>query len=99
MNSVLDLRPEDEDQVDPPPVHRVEGEAEVAAPVNDDPGEDSGVNSEVEEQEQRLAERKRKGKARDQGAIKPFAQRDLVSLAFAGDKVVQVCYFQNILPK
>jgi len=49
------------------------------------------VNSEVEEQERKLTEKKRKGKgkAKDQGAVKPFAQRDLVSLAFAGDKVVQ----------
>ena len=94
MNSVLDLRPEDEEREELPPVDKGKGKAGVEVPVNGDLGEDSGENSEVEEQERRFAEKKRKGKGKvkDQGAVKPFAQRDLVSLAFAGDKVVQVCF-------
>lgn len=103
MNSVLDLRPEDEDREELPPVDKGKGKAGVEVPVNGDLDEDSGENSEVEEQERRFAEKKRKGKGKvkDQGAVKPFAQRDLVSLAFAGDKVVQVCsvprYFTQIV--
>ncbi|KAF9650064.1 Utp14-domain-containing protein [Thelephora ganbajun] len=87
MNTVLNLRPEETDHADPPPVYK----AKVAAQLGVGSDEDSGVNSEVEEQERRLAEKKRKGrgKAKDQGIARPFAQRDLVSLAFAGDKVVQ----------
>ena len=93
VHNVLNLRPEDENQSEvPPPVYKRDGKAEADALVNGD-GEDLSSNSEVEEQEQRFAVRKRKGKgkAKDQSAVKPFAQRDLVSLAFAGDKVVQVC--------
>lgn len=95
LNGVLNLRSEDEGQEDPTPAYKGKDRAEVETLVNGDPGEGSDVNSEVEEQERRLAEKrgKRGGKARDQGAVKPFAQRDLVSLAFAGDKVVQVCPF------
>jgi hypothetical protein len=94
MNSVLNLRPGESEQADPPPVSKANDKAKAATQADVDSGEDSGVNSEVEEQEQRLTEKKRKGKgkARDQSAVKPFAQRDLVSLAFAGDKVVQVCF-------
>jgi len=89
VNTILNLRLEEPGQVNPPPVSGVE----VAAQADAGSDEDSGANSEVEEQELRLAEKKRKGKgkAKDQGGVKPFAQRDLVSLAFAGDKVVQVC--------
>lgn len=47
-----------------------------------DPSDDSDANSEVEAQERAL-EAKTKG-------LKPFQQRDLVALAFAGDDVVQV---------
>jgi len=92
MSSVLNLRPEEPEQADPHPTSKANGKAKVATQADVDSDEDSGVNSEVEEQEQRLTEKKRKGKgkARDQSAVKPFAQRDLVSLAFAGDKVVQV---------
>ena len=92
MNSVLNLRPGESRQLDLPPVSKTKGKAKVAAQADVDSDEDSELNSEVEEQEQRLAEktRKAKGKAKGQGAVKPFAQRDLVSLAFAGDKVVQV---------
>ena len=92
MNAILNLRPEELEQADPPPVLKAKGKAKVATEVDIDTGEDSGANSEVEEQERRLTEKKRgKGKVKEQGAVKPFAQRDLVSLAFAGDKVVQVC--------
>ena len=89
MNSVLNLRPGESRQLDLPPVSKTKGKAKVASQADVDSDEDSDVNSEVEEQEQRLAEKKRKAKG--QGPVKPFAQRDLVSLAFAGDKVVQVC--------
>lgn len=94
MSSVLNFRPGESEQMGPPPASKANGKAKVATQADVDSDEDSGVNSEVEEQEQRLSEKKRKGKgkARDQGAVKPFAQRDLVSLAFAGDKVVQVCF-------
>ena len=89
VNSILNLRPDESERTNPPPVSK----AKVAAQADVDSDGDSGANSEVEEQERRLTEKKRKGKgkAKDQGAVKPFAQRDLVSLAFAGDKVVQVC--------
>jgi hypothetical protein len=92
MNAILNLRPEESEQTDPPPVSKAKGKAKVAPEADIDSGEDSGANSEVEEQERRLADKKKtgKGKAKEQGAVKPFAQRDLVSLAFAGDKVVQV---------
>lgn len=101
MTNVLNLRPEDEDQEDPPSVYQGKGKAEVAAPAEADSDDDSGVNSEVEEQERRFIGKKRKGKGKDggQGAVKPFAQRDLVSLAFAGDKVVQVCYLPKYFTK
>jgi len=94
MSSVLNLRPGESEQADPHPTSKANGKSKVATQADVDSDEDSGVNSEVEEQEQRLTEKKRKGKgkARDQSAVKPFAQRDLVSLAFAGDKVVQVCF-------
>ena len=90
VKTILNLRPGEPEQVNPLPVSGVE----VAAQADADSDEDSDANSEVEEQEQRLAEKKRKGKGKsqDQGGVKPFAQRDLVSLAFAGDKVVQVCF-------
>ena len=93
MSSVLNLRPGESEHIDPPLASKANGKAKVATQADIDSDEDLDVNSEVEEQEQRLIEKKRKGKgkARDQGAVKPFAQRDLVSLAFAGDKVVQVC--------
>lgn len=91
MSDVLNLRRGESGQTDPPPVSKANGEAKVATRADVDSDEGSGVNSEVEEQEQRLSKkRKGKGKAKVQGAVKPFAQRDLVSLAFAGDKVVQV---------
>lgn len=92
MSSVLNLRPGESEQADPHPTSKANGKAKVGTQADADSDEDSGVNSEVEEQEQRLTEKKRKGKgkARDQSAVMPFAQRDLVSLAFAGDKVVQV---------
>lgn len=47
--------------------------------------DDSDPNSEVEEQE-RLLDRKGKGKAK---GVKAFEQRDLVARAFAGDNVVR----------
>ena len=98
MTSVLNLQPEDGNQGDPPSVYEGKRKAEAVSQVNDDPDEDSGTNSEVEEQERRFSEkRKGKGKTRDRGAVKPFAQRDLVSLAFAGDKVVQVPFFPKRL--
>jgi U3 small nucleolar RNA-associated protein 14 len=89
IDNVLDLRPGDTREAEVPLLSKAKG---VVTQANGDSGEDSDINSEVEEQERRLAEKKRKGKgkAKDQGAVKPFAQRDLVSLAFAGDKVVQV---------
>jgi len=89
VNTILNLRPDEPEQANLPPVSGVE----VTIQADADSDEDSGANSEVEEQERRLTEKKRegKGKAKDQGGVKPFAQRDLVSLAFAGDKVVQVC--------
>ena len=92
MSRVLDLRPDDEDQEDPPFTHKEKGRGGAVASVNGGSDEDSDLNSEVEEQEQMFSEKKRKGKGkpRVQSAVKPFAQRDLVSLAFAGDKVVQV---------
>lgn len=91
-SNVLDLRQGEPEQTAHPPIPKVNGKVEVATQAGVDSDEDSGVNSEVEEQEQRLVEKKRKGKgkAKDQGGVKPFSQRDLVSLAFAGDKVVQV---------
>lgn len=94
MDAILNLRPEESEQTTPPPVPDSKGRAEAVAQADADSDQDSGVNSEVEEQERRLTEKKRKskGKAKDQGPIRPFAQRDLVSLAFAGDKVVQVCF-------
>lgn len=54
------------------------------APVDED---DSDRDSEVEAQEIALT---LKGKGKGNG-IKAFEQRDLISLAFAGDNVVQVC--------
>ncbi|CAL1694682.1 unnamed protein product [Somion occarium] len=51
----------------------------------DDGDDDSDVHSEVEEQE-RLLDRKGKGKA---NGVKAFEQRDLVARAFAGDNVVR----------
>lgn len=92
MSNVLDLGQGDPERAGHPPVPKVNGRVEVAAQAGADSDEDSGANSEVEEQEQRLIEKKRNGKskAKDQGGVKPFSQRDLVSLAFAGDKVVQV---------
>lgn len=54
--------------------------------------DDSDVNSEVEEQEKAL-EKKEKGKRGGSSGVKAFEQRDLVALAFAGDNVVQVCYY------
>lgn len=89
IDNVLNLRPGDTGKAEVPPLSKAKG---FFTQANDDSGEDSDINSEVEEQERMLAEKKRKGKgkATDQGAVKPFAQRDLVSLAFAGDKVVQV---------
>lgn len=91
MGDILNLRPEDAQGVYPPAVPGARG---VATRETTDSDEDSDANSEVEEQERKLAEKKRKwkGKAKDRGAVKPFTQRDLVSLAFAGDKVVQVCF-------
>ena len=88
VNTILNLRSEEPEQANPPPVSGVE----IAAQADADSDPDSGANSEVEEQERRLTEKKKrgKGKTKDQGGVKPFAQRDLVSLAFAGDKVVQV---------
>ncbi|KAL6304845.1 Utp14 protein-domain-containing protein [Sparassis latifolia] len=51
--------------------------------------EDSEVNSELEEQERNL-DRKGKGKGKVKAnRVQAFAQRDLVALAFAGDRVVQ----------
>lgn len=50
------------------------------------PADDSDVNSEVEEQERVLS---LKGTGKTKG-LKAFEQRDLVTLAFAGDNVVQV---------
>ena len=89
VNTILNLQREESEHANTPPVSG----AEVSALADADSDEDSGANSEVEEQEQRLTEkRKGKGKAKARGAVKPFAQRDLVSLAFAGDKVVQVCF-------
>ena len=90
VNTVLDLRPGESERANPPLVSGAETSA--LADANSD--EDSDANSEVEEQERRLTEKKKKGKgkAKGQTAVKPFAQRDLVSLAFAGDKVVQVCF-------
>ena len=92
MNAILNLRPEDSEQTTPPPVSNGKDKAKVVAQADVDSDEGSNANSEVEEQERRLTEKKRKGKgkAKDQGPVKPFAQRDLVSFAFAGDKVVQV---------
>ena len=92
MKSVLNLKPRESEQEDPPPISGVKGKAKVGAQADLGSDEGSSVNSEVEEQEQRLAEKKRKtkGKVKGQGIVRPFAQRDLVSLAFAGDKVVQV---------
>lgn len=90
MNNALNLRPGESEQTDLSPVSKAKGKAKAAAQADVDSDEDSGANSEVEEQEQRLIEKKRKAKG--QGPVKPFTQRDLVSLAFAGDKVVQV-YF------
>jgi len=97
VNTILNLRPEESEQANPPPTSG----AEVGAQADAGSDEDSGVNSEVEEQERRLAEKKRKGKgkSKDRGAVKPFAQRDLVSLAFAGDKVVQVCLLPRVALK
>jgi U3 small nucleolar RNA-associated protein 14 len=94
IDDVLNLRPEGVGQVELPPLSKAK---EAVTRANDGSCEDSDANSEVEEQERRLVEKRRKGKgkAKNQGAVRPFAQRDLVSLAFAGDKVVQV-YF---LPK
>ena len=94
MNTILNLRPEESEQANLPPVSKAMGKAKVATQTEVDSDEDSGVNSEVEEQERRLTEKKKKGKgkAKGQSIVKPFAQRDLVSLAFAGDKVVQVCF-------
>lgn len=94
MNTILNLQPEESEQVDLPSVSEVKGKAKVVTQTEADSDEDSGENSEVEDQERRLTEKKRKGKgkAKDQGVAKPFVQRDLVSLAFAGDKVVQVCF-------
>ena len=88
VNTVLDLRPGESERANPPPISGVE----VSALADANSDEDSDANSEVEEQERRLTEKKKKGKgkAKGQGAVRPFAQRDLVSLAFAGDKVVQV---------
>ena len=88
VDTILNLRSEESEQTNSPPVSTAKGAAQIVH----DSDEDSAVNSEVEEQERRLTEKRRKGKgkAKDQGAVKPFAQRDLVSLAFAGDKVVQV---------
>jgi U3 small nucleolar RNA-associated protein 14 len=93
MDDILNIQPEDGEQASLPPVAKAEGKAGAAVQVNDDSDGSSEVNSEAEEQERKLAAKKRKGKgkAKDQGTTKPFAQRDLVSLAFAGDKVVQVC--------
>lgn len=54
---------------------------------DDGDGDGSDLNSEVEEQE-RLLDRKGKGKAK--GGVRAFAQRDIVAQAFAGDNVVQV---------
>jgi U3 small nucleolar RNA-associated protein 14 len=51
------------------------------------PADDSDVNSEVEEQEKALSLKRKNEKK----GLKPFEQRDLVALAFAGDNVVQVC--------
>jgi U3 small nucleolar RNA-associated protein 14 len=49
-------------------------------------GDEDGVNSEVEAQEEALA---RKATARSKG-VKAFEQHDLVALAFAGDNIVEV---------
>lgn len=54
-------------------------------------GQDGEEEDEVEEQERALLAKKGKGKT------KAFEQRDLVALAFAGDNVVRVCYFPNLL--
>ena len=91
MSDILNLRPEDTQGVCPPAVPGARG---VATRESGDSDEDADANSEVEEQERKLVEKKRKGKGKvkDRGAVKPFTQRDLVSLAFAGDKVVQVCF-------
>ena len=92
VNSVLDLGQGEPERTGHLPISNANGKVEVAALAGADSDEDSSANSEVEEQEQRLIEKKRKGKgkAKDQGGVKPFSQRDLVSLAFAGDKVVRV---------
>lgn len=48
---------------------------------------DSDEQSEVDAQEERLHEKKGKGRKKD--AVKAFEQRDLVARAFAGDNVVR----------
>ena len=50
----------------------------------------SDEEDEVEEQEERL---KRKGPSRKSNA---FGQKDLVTMAFAGDNVVEVCVFSRV---
>ena len=101
MNDVLNLRPEDAEQAGPPSVSKAKGKAGAVVQACSNSDEGSDINSEVEEQERRITEKKkkRKGKGKDQGTVMPFSQRDLVSLAFAGDKVVQVCFFPEFLVK
>jgi U3 small nucleolar RNA-associated protein 14 len=75
--------------LDKAPINRVSNSTHSVTKkeqVNDE--DDSDRNSEAEDQEDSLA-RKKKMKPKDR-QIKAFAQRDLVALAFAGDKVVQV---------
>lgn len=62
----------------PPPVRKI--------PVKQ-AEDDSDANSELEDQETSLANKKW---IKTKSQIKAFQQRDLVALAFAGDKVVQV---------
>lgn len=67
----------------------------------DSDGDSSDLDGEIEAQEKAML---MKGKGRPNG-LKAFEQRDLVSLAFAGDNVVQVilfirgvCNISNTLP-
>jgi U3 small nucleolar RNA-associated protein 14 len=61
--------------------------ANINPALDEDDSDDSEANLEIDAQEQALD---LKGKRKANG-IKPFQQRDLVALAFAGDNVVSVC--------
>lgn len=76
-DAVVDISMSEVMNLDTPPIRKL--------PVKET-DDDSDANSELEDQEVSLASKKRKTK----GQIKAFQQRDLVALAFAGDKVVQV---------